>query len=422
MNGRSFAVITQDAFSERIALVDDESIDVAFKLKEDDDRLNLFDVVLGKITRNVPALQGAFVDIGKETAFLSYRTKEQLAEGSFGVFQVIQESYAQKEAKLTTNLTVFGVYLNYFPFSTNSIKTEEQSLLEKRGIIQANTDGAWLVKSTAKNASNDSLITEISSLKNVFAIIENAKQERRLGVLYSFGNKFDHLKRRLPLYDTVYTNDPALLNNLEIDYKPLSPKNIAIIEELDKEIFTSLSPNVPLKCGAELVFDECEACTVIDVNSGSSLDGTKDNNILKVNIQAAKEIAKQLKMRNIGGSVLIDFITPKTAQTKKAVVDALSKSIVNDDVKVYDFTRLGFVELTRKRGYTQKIDPDIIQVWKLRKDLSRLPLTVKSVQIKYPTSLEPIVKRINQNDWFSDIKISIDCIPSPTDSFAIQII
>lgn len=419
MKGR-FAIIDVNPFVSRAALVEDGVLlDYAADVVKEG-KLLLNDIYLGKVERLVPALDGAFVNVGEKAVFLT-SPSEKVKEGGFVIAQIVQEGFGTKEAKAREDIKITDYYLEYYPLRAFSVKADGKAA-DKRGIIQASEkEGGWLVKETAENCDDETLKAEAARLKEIYeAIVENAA-EREPKLLYSFGNKFKRFLAETSA-TALITNDEETANEYLSTY-PTMEITVNDLDEfghLDEQIRSTFEREVPLPSKANVVIEQTEACAVIDVNSGDCNVGNKTFNALKVNCEAAKEIIKQLSLRNIAGSILVDFITLKSAENKKKVVSVLRESALKYPaaITVYDaFTRLGFVELTRKRERAQESAIDLVPIWKLRADLKALAIIKpKAVRISYPKETE-----INAN-WFLGFKFAVELIPADSNDYVIQIL
>ena len=350
-------------------------------------------VYLGRIARILPGMQSAFVDVGLDrTAFLhvadiwqpressSDRANERpiekmLHEGQSIVVQVAKDPIGTKGARLSTQISIAGRMLVYLPQEkhigiSQRIESEsEREILREKivRLVPAEEPGGFIVRTMAENASDTEFSTDIAYLRKTWADIrEKARtcappsllyQELSLGqrVLRDFVNPetsrivIDSREnfQRLNSFAEEYT--PAVLPMLEhyIGQRPLFD-----LHGVEEEIQKALARRVDLKSGGYLIIDQTEAMTTIDVNTGGFVGVRNfDDTIFKTNLEAAVTIARQLRLRNLGGIIIVDFIDMENEEHKRAVLEEFNKALERDHTRltVNGFTQLGLVEMTRKR-------------------------------------------------------------------------
>ncbi len=346
-------------------------------------------VYLGRIVRILPGMQSAFIDVGLErTAFLHiadiWQSREQsgerqieklLHEGQSLVVQVIKDPIGSKGARLSTQISIAGRMLVYLPQEkhigiSQRIESEaERELLRERitRLVPEDEKGGFIVRTMAENASDDEFSTDIAYLRKTCADIrEKARtspppcllyQELSLGqrVLRDFVNpetariSIDSREnfQRLTAFAQEYT--PAVLSLLE---HYTGQRTLFDLYGVEDEIQKALARRVDLKSGGYLIMDQTEAMTTIDVNTGGFVGVRNfDDTIFKTNLEAAVTIARQLRLRNLGGIIIVDFIDMENAEHKAAVLEEFNKALASDHTRltVNGFTNLGLVEMTRKR-------------------------------------------------------------------------
>lgn len=356
------------------------------------------DIYLGKVVRVMPGMEAAFVDIGLDRAAFIHNadiarisaeglevreedisnTQNLLREGQMLVVQVAKDPIGSKGARLTTHLTLPSRNLVFLPRSTHlaiSQRLENEQERERLlGLAQAclrheELEGraGLIIRTAAEGAGEQELTEDIRFLKRVWAAVARriAKSDD-ISVLY----------RDIPLYmramrdlltpqtekirvDTdsafaeivQFTQDfmPEFSNNIEL-YAGERP--IFDLYGIEDEIDKALGRQVKLKSGGDLVIDQTEAMTTIDVNTGAYL-GSRNHaeTILKTNLEAATAIARQLRVRNLGGIIILDFIDMKDPEHQRQVLRTLSKALEKDHAKtmISGLSELGLVEMTRKR-------------------------------------------------------------------------
>jgi ribonuclease G len=354
-------------------------------------------VYLGRICRILPGMQSAFIEIGLErTAFLHVadiwqpreagsdrlndRAPERpiekiLAEGQSIVVQVIKDPIGTKGARLSTQISIAGRMLVYLPQEkhigiSQRIEAEaERELLRERltRLVGENETGGFIVRTMAENASNEEFATDIAYLKKIWADIrDKGRTAAAPSVLYqelSLGQRVlrDFVKpdtarividsrenfQKLDAFAAEYTPAVQPLLDHYTGQRPLFD-----LHGVEEEIQRALARRVDLKSGGYLIIDQTEAMTTIDVNTGGFVGVRNfDDTIFKTNLEAAVAIARQLRLRNLGGIIIVDFIDMENAEHKKAVLEELNKALASDYMRltVNGFTHLGLVEMTRKR-------------------------------------------------------------------------
>lgn len=346
-------------------------------------------VYLGRICRILPGMQSAFVDVGLErTAFLHvadiWQPRETaverpiekiLAEGQSIVVQVIKDPIGTKGARLSTQISIAGRMLVYLPQEKHigisqriEAENEREILREKiTRLVPEEEPGGFIVRTQAENASDEEFSADITYLRKNWADIRGKArvaappsvlyQELSLGqrVLRDFVNpEVDKIVidsrenfQKLTAFAREYT--PAVLPLLEhyIGLRPLFD-----LHGVEDEIQKALARRVDLKSGGYLIMDQTEAMTTVDVNTGGFVGVRNfDDTIFKTNLEAAVTIARQLRLRNLGGIIIVDFIDMDNDEHKKAVLAEFNKALAFDHTRltVNGFTALGLVEMTRKR-------------------------------------------------------------------------
>jgi ribonuclease G len=336
-------------------------------------------------------MQSAFIEIGLErAAFLhiadiwehrqnghgEHRPIERiLHEGQTLLVQVIKDPIGTKGARLSTQLSLAGRLLVYLPQDSHiGISQRIEGELERetlRGKLQTllpeGTAGGFIIRTMAEAASERELATDIEYLTKLWRDLnERASQVPAPTVLYQDLNLSQRVLRDMATEETSrilvdsretfvrmqefaqeYT--PAIFDRLQhyVGERPLFD-----LYGVEDEIEKALARRVDLKSGGYLIIDQTEAMTTIDVNTGGFVGGRSfDDTIFKTNLEASQVIARQLRMRNLGGIIIIDFIDMENADHRAAVLAELDKALERDRTRltVNGFTQLGLVEMTRKR-------------------------------------------------------------------------
>ena len=347
-------------------------------------------IYIGRVVRILPGMQSAFIDVGlQRTAFLHAADiweprcpgepvrpiEHMLHEGQSVVVQVIKDPIGTKGARLSTQVSLAGRMLVYLPQERHigisqriEREAEREALREK--IAQLATDdeqGGFIVRTMAEGATDEELVNDIEYLRKQWqGIRSETKRIPPPGLLYQelsldlrvlrdFVNVctarivIDSREnfQKLSTFATEYTPAVLPLLNHYTGERPLFD-----LYGIEDEIEKALSRRVDLKSGGYLIFDQTEAMTTIDVNTGGYVGVRNFNDtVFKTNLEAAHTIARQLRLRNLGGIIIIDFIDMDSEEHKTALLEEFNKALSSDHTRmtVNGFTALGLVEMTRKR-------------------------------------------------------------------------
>ena len=346
-------------------------------------------VYLGRVVRILPGMQSAFIDVGLErTAFLHvadiWQPRETATErpiekilhdGQSILVQVVKDPIGTKGARLSTQISIAGRMLVYLPQEKHigisqriEAEAEREALREKISrLVPADEPGGFIVRTMAENASDEEFATDIAYLRKTRADIRDKAQtcappcvlyqELSLGqrVLRDFVNPettrivIDSREnfQKLTAFSQEYT--PAVLPLLDhyVGQRPLFD-----LYGVEEEIQKALARRVDLKSGGYLIIDQTEAMTTIDVNTGGFVGVRNfDDTIFKTNLEASVTIARQLRLRNLGGIIIVDFIDMAEAEHRRQVLQSLEKALSGDHAKtsISSVSPLGLVEMTRKR-------------------------------------------------------------------------
>lgn len=360
-------------------------------------------IVMGRVSRVLPGMQAAFIDAGfARTGFLHvadvWQAKLQdgealetprpiervLYEGQQLLVQVMKDPLGSKGARLSTQLSIAGRYLVYLPFDTRpdptsaeprigiSQKIEDpaaRDILKARllALVPADEEGSFIARTQAEDASDEALANDIAYLRQRWEEIRSDSREAAPGsVLYRELNLAQRVLRDWVGDRTtrVLVDDPYRIDGLRVFAKQYMPSVMPRLENfmgdrplfelhnIEQEIAAALKRRVDLKSGGYLIIDQTEAMTTIDVNTGGYVSGRSfSETIFKTNLEAAQAIARQLRLRNLGGIILVDFIDMADEAHREQVAQELGHALEQDrtKVRISGFTSLGLVELTRKR-------------------------------------------------------------------------
>ena len=349
----------------------------------------------GVVSRVLPGLQAAFIDIGLDrTAFLHARdmvrhdpvaTDDEapaeplisnlLRSGDQLVVQVIKDPLGSKGARLTTNISIPSRFLVLLPDSDVvgvSARIEEEVERNRlKGLVQILRDGSqghgYIVRTNAEGVNDFALSADMVYLGKVWQAIKerSATAKPATCIFEDLSLPFRALRDLMHEdVDRVRIDSQEVLQQARDFARRFVPDWLDRIEEysaerpifdlfgVEDEIENALRPTVPLKSGGYLVFDQTEAMTTIDVNTGGYVGHRNlEETIYKTNLEAAQAIARQLRLRNLGGIIIIDFIDMLNEEHRRQVMRSLERTLARDHVKtaVSEISALGLVEMTRKR-------------------------------------------------------------------------
>ena len=346
-------------------------------------------VYLGRVGRVLPGMQSAFIEIGlARAAFLHVaevwsgnKGAEQkpieklLHDGQTIVVQVIKDPIGSKGARLSMQISFAGRLLVYLPQDQHigisqriEDEVEREHLREKvHALMPPGETGGFIVRTVAESANDEELTADIEYLIKLWrSILEKSKTAPPQALLYQDLDLTLRVLRDLVTPDTeriiVDSRDThAKLLHFAENY---TRKSLGILEHytgerplfdlfgIEDEIERALKRRVDLKSGGYVIIDQTEALTTVDVNTGAFVSGRSfDDTIFKTNLEATQAIARQLRLRNLGGIVIVDFIDMDNDEHQSAVLAEFNKALSRDRtrVTVNGFTQLGLVEMTRKR-------------------------------------------------------------------------
>src|SRR6185437_14099001 len=349
-------------------------------------------VYLGRVCRVLPGMQSAFVEIGlPRAAFLhvadiwtarngngngAERPIEKiLSEGQGLLVQVVKDPIGSKGARLSTQVSIAGRLLVYLPQDPHigisqriEDEMEREQLREKIfSLIPPGETGGFIVRTVAETASDTELAADIEYLVTLWKQIRQAAQSAApQELLYQDLSLATRVLRDLVTDSTerIIVDSRETFARLQDFASRYTRQALPILEHytgerplfdlfaVEDEIERALGRRVDLKSGGYVIVDQTEALTTIDVNTGGFVSGRSfDDTIFKTNLEAAQAIARQLRLRNLGGIIIVDFIDMDTAEHRDAVLAEFRKALARDRtrVTVNGFSQLGLVEMTRKR-------------------------------------------------------------------------
>ena len=339
-------------------------------------------IYVGVIKNIIPGIKAAFVDIGKnKNAFIHfddiYKIDEEIKLNKKILVQVQKNPIKQKGAKLTTNIKLTGRQIVLMPrtsFITSSRKIEDDAkkqelkkIVEK--YIPSNV-GA-IIRTSCTYATEEEIKQDIQRLLQRWEKIQQELAERESDLPYLIEENNDIIKSLIlgtadAEMNKIITDNEEFNKELEHFLKIYNLADKVKVEfekdvfeeyTMQKELNDLANNKIWLRCGGYIVIDKTEALTAIDVNSGKCVGKNNlEDTIFKVNSEAAKEIAKQIRLRDIGGIIVIDFIDMKEDNNKTKLLNYFEEETKKDRAKVQieGFSRLNLLELTRKQMYVKE--------------------------------------------------------------------
>jgi ribonuclease G len=328
----------------------------------------------GRVERIVPGMDAAFVNLGLEkNGFLPLkeapgfadqkRSRPSLQTGQEILVQVKKDPVGEKGAYLTRDITFPGTYVVFLPLDTfigvsQRVQNDsEREMLLSLGRELAPYGTGLVMRSSAQKACREDILQEIASLQEAWQEVQKSYPEKNAPrLLYENPDPFAEFMRDYPSHEIgrIITNIKGIsVPGVEVSYDP--DRDLLTAFGIHSQVTEALHRKVWLKSGGYLVFDLCEAMTVIDVNTGK-FTGKKllEDTIFTLNREACHAIALQVRLRGLGGILLIDFIDMQEEQHRQEVLSTLKTELGRDRVKtvVHGYTSLGLVECTRKKSKT----------------------------------------------------------------------
>ncbi len=358
-------------------------------------------VYKGRVQRVMPGMQAAFVDIGLDRAAFLHASdiirpppetgtdgdllpppvptsppaiSSLVHEGQEIVVQVVKDPIGGKGARITTQLSIPSRYLVLLPYSrvigVSARIEDEVERTRLKGLMTELVNGTalgYIVRTNAEGQSAQALAEDVDYLRRAWQIIREASAGSKVGQAI-----YDDLSLPLRAMRDLMNSE---VHKVRVDSRETFERLLAFARQfmpdlagrvehysgerpvfdlygVEDEIQKAMLKEVPLKSGGHLIVDQTEAMTTVDVNTGSFLGQRNlEETVYRTNLEAAQSVARQLRLRNLGGIIIIDFIDMTDAEHKRQVLRTLEKGLARDHAKtaVHDFSPLGLVEMTRKR-------------------------------------------------------------------------
>jgi len=375
----------------RVAITEQGAVQ-ELHVERDSSRGLVGNIYLGRVCRVLPGMQSAFVEIGlPRAAFLHVADiwtvrasngaaadrpiEKILSEGQTLLVQVVKDPIGSKGARLSTQISIAGRLLVYLPQDPHigisqriEDEAEREHLREKiHALIPPGETGGFIVRTVAEAATDAELSADIEYLITLWKQIQlSAQTAAPQALLYQDLSLATRVLRDLVTSTTerVIIDSRETFARLHEFAEKYTRQALSILEHytgerplfdlfaVEEEIERALARRVDLKSGGYLIIDQTEALTTVDVNTGGFVSGRSfDDTIFKTNLEAAQAIARQLRLRNLGGIIIVDFIDMESVEHRDAVLAEFRKALSRDRtrVTVNGFSQLGLVEMTRKR-------------------------------------------------------------------------
>jgi ribonuclease G len=378
----------------RVAVVENGAVQ-ELHIERELERGRVGNIYIGKVARVLPGMQSAFVEIGLErAAFLHIADvyvnggtgraehangapppiERIVFEGQTLTVQVIKDPIGTKGARLSTQISIAGRLLVFLPQDdhvgvSQKIPADQRDALRRRlNKLVGEDGGGFILRTNGEDASDEELAEDIRYLRKTWARIrESATRMPPTSLLHQDLNLLQRVLRDLVTDETLTIRIDSreqfgLLQAFGQEFMPAAAAKLQLYKgerpifdlySVDEEIARALGKRVDLKSGGYLIVDQTEALTTVDVNTGGYVGSRNfDETIFKTNLEAAQAIARQLRLRNLGGIIIVDFIDMQREDHRDAVLAEFRKQLGRDRVKTMmsgGFSQLGLVEMTRKR-------------------------------------------------------------------------
>ncbi|MDE6402918.1 MAG: Rne/Rng family ribonuclease, partial [Muribaculaceae bacterium] len=332
---------------------------------------NFMEVLLGKDRKRIPAISKLKLqpDIDKHGSIA-----DQLTPGQELLVQIVKEPISSKGPRLTTEIAFTGRYMVLMPFSDKiSISQKIKSTEEKHRLRQLISsikprNFGVIIRTSAEGKGAAELVGELKTLLQCWNnTISKAQQATAPQLVFEEESRIVGVLRDIfsPTFESVWVNDPDVKAQIEKYVSIIAPDRSSIVKQYDdvvpifdhfnitKQIKSSFGKTVSFKSGAYIIVEHTEALHVIDVNSGNRAKATNDqeSNALEVNMRAADEIARQLRLRDMGGIIVIDFIDMNKAEHRQQLYDHMREIMANDRARhnILPLSKFGLMQITRQR-------------------------------------------------------------------------
>ena len=380
----------------RVAVIENGAV-VELHVERTSERGLVGNIYLGRVARVLPGMQSAFIDIGIEkAAFLHVADvwhppaegetlsearsvsaqipiEKQVFEGQSLLVQVIKDPIGSKGARLSTQVSIAGRLLVFLPQDDHLGISQKIPLAQREALrlrlqqLVGVNGGGFILRTNGEDANDAELADDIAYLRKMWSRIKDASLRMPAqSLLHQDLNLLQRVLRDLASETTQLIKVDSReqfsrLSEFGQEFMPTAAQKLQHYKgerpifdlfSVDEEIAKALGRRVDLKSGGYLIVDQTEALTTVDVNTGGFVGARNfDDTVFKTNLEAAQAIARQLRLRNLGGIIIVDFIDMVREDHRESVLAEFRKQLARDKVKTMagGFSQLGLVEMTRKR-------------------------------------------------------------------------
>ena len=369
---KKYLILSKSVYETKLALLEDNKLDEMY-IERNNKKEITGNIYKGKVVDILNNGEIIFVDIGLEkNAFLSFENKKNISKYNIDDKLIVQaetEPRDEKGAKLTLDYSINGENLVLLPKSKNlsiSKKIKDIEEVNRLKNIFLSTDNGLILRTNSEGKSEENLLEEYRRLENIDNQINKDFEKINVGLLYDVNSI---LKKVVALFDDsieeFIIDDEHIFKEIkylleEIGKKDLIKKlrkyfkdeDIFEYYNINSQIERALDRKVYLDSGAYIIIEKTEALISIDVNTGQNTGNkTSQELIFQTNLEATKEIARQIKLRNLAGIIIVDFIDMKKISDRKRLLEEFKKYLSEDRVEInsVEYTNLGLIQFTRKR-------------------------------------------------------------------------
>ena len=369
---KKYLILSKSAHEIKLALLEDNKLDEMY-IERNNQKEITGNIYKGKVADILNNGEIIFLDIGLEkNALLSFENKKNIPKLNIDdklIVQIETEPRDEKGAKLSLDYSINGENLVLLPKSKNlsiSKKIKDIEEVNRLKNIFLNIDNGLILRTNSEGKSEESLLEEYRRLEDIDNQINKEFEKINIGLLYDVNSI---LKKAATLFDNsieeFIIDDNTIFEEIKVLLKKIGKEDL--IKRLrkyfkDEEIFEyyninsqierALDRKVYLDSGAYIIIEKTEALISIDVNTGQNTGNkTSQEFIFQTNLEATKEIARQVKLRNLAGIIVVDFIDMKKISDRKKVLEKFKKDLSGDRVEInsLEYTNLGLIQFTRKR-------------------------------------------------------------------------
>jgi ribonuclease G len=384
-------IVSVDVGEQRVAVLEDDQVAEVY-LERPERRSIAGNIYLGRVDNVLPGMEAAFVEIGLEKNGFLYvdeivgpelerghgrKIQDLISKGQTLLVQAVKDPMKTKGARLTTQISLPGRFVVFVPQGeglgvSRRLDDDERQRLKEILRKLAVDEGGLIVRTAAEGASEEDIERDIVFLQRLWRSIQTrAKEATAPELVYQEAELPLRVTRDLFTgdFEKAYVDNDQAFKRITGYLKKTSPHMVERVVRyrektplmehfgVEQEIKSTLSRRVDLPSGGYLIFDYAEAFTVIDVNTGrfvgsrgKNAGGRLEDTITKNNLEAVKEVVRQLRLRDIGGIIVIDFIDMANPKNRGTVEEALRSELERDRTKTYvvEISPLGLVEMTRQ--------------------------------------------------------------------------